>query len=211
MNKSKNIINAVTVSIDYSDFLKHIVCNKEQLDRWVIVTHISDKKTIEICKTNNLEFILSNDIYSKKSPFAKGKAINEGLRYLNSKDWILQLDSDILLPSDFRKYINEQILDKETLYGARRVDKSGNYIEEVTPSGNPVIGDIIGFFQLWHSSTISDYVDRSKTASEDDSEHFRRFTKSEFLDLSVVDVSNERCVHHDGRGPVGKRRYLLYA
>ena len=81
----------------------------------------------------------------------------------------------------------------------------------MTPSGNPVIGDIIGFFQLWHSSTFSDYVDRSKTASEDDSEHFRRFTKSEFLDLSVVDVSNERCVHHDGRGPVGKRRHLLYA
>jgi hypothetical protein len=210
MRKSKNIISAVTVCVDYSDYLKKILTNKQQVDRWLIVTHISDKKTINLCKDNNLEFILSKDIYSNKSPFAKGKAINEGLKYLKSKNWILQIDSDILLPTNFKNYIDEIDLDFETIYGAKRVDSLSNVIEEVTPRGNPVIGDIIGFFQLWHSSKFSDYVDKSKTASEDDSEHFRRFTKSKVFDLSVVDVSNERCVHHDGRGALGKRRYLLY-
>ena len=97
---------------------------------------------------------------------------------MKSKNWLLQIDSDILLPSNFKEYINEQILDREALYGARRVDSSGNFIAEVTPEGNPVIGDIIGFFHLWHSSKFNNYVDRSNTASEDDSEHFRRFTKS---------------------------------
>lgn len=211
MRKSKNIINAVTVCIDYSDYLCKIVTNSQQVDRWLIVTHISDKKTIDFCKANKLEYILSKDIYSNRSSFAKGKAINEGLKHLKSNHWILQLDSDILLPSNFKDYLNNLQLDKQVLYGATRIDSLGNAIEEKTPLGNPVIGDIIGFFQLWHSSKFNDYVDRSKTASEDDSEHFRRFSKSHVLDLSVVDVSNERCINHEGRGALGKRRYLLYA
>ena len=210
MHKSKNKINAVTVSIDYSDYLEKIILNRQQVDRWVIVTHKSDKKTIRLCESYNVEYILSRDIYSNMSPFAKGKAINEGLKYLESDDWVLQIDSDILLPDNFKASVNALHLDVDTLYGARRTNISGSIINEITPDGNPVVGDIIGFFQLWHSSKFSDYVDKSKTASEDDSQHSRRFLKREALDLFVVDVSNERCINHDGRGAYGKRKYLLY-
>jgi hypothetical protein len=211
MVKSKNIIDAVTVSIDYSDYLENILSNRHQLNRWIIITHKSDKKTINLCKEYNLEYILSRNIYADRSPFAKGRAINEGLTYLQPLNSILQLDSDILLPETFREDISVLVLDKNTIYGAKREDIEGNVIQEVTPLGYPVNNETLGYFQLWHSSKYTDYIENSKTASQDDSDHLRRFEKSSFLNFNVKDISNERCVNHDGRGVLGKRRYLLYA
>ena len=50
-------IDAVTVSIDYSDYLLKIISNKEILNSWLIITHKDDSKTINICKDNNLIYI----------------------------------------------------------------------------------------------------------------------------------------------------------
>jgi hypothetical protein len=211
MQKSKNIIDAVTVSIDYSDYLESILSNKDQLNRWVIVTHRSDKRTINLCKEHGLEYILSCNIYADQSPFAKGRAINEGLAYLQPQNWILQLDSDILLPKSFKENTSNLVLDKNCIYGSKREDTEGNIIQEVTPYGYLVNNEALGYFQLWHSSKYTDYIETSKTASQDDSDHLRRFKKSSFFNFNVVDVSNERCVNHNGRGVLGKRRYLLYA
>ena len=46
-------IDTVTVSIDYSDYLKKIISNKELLENWLIITHKDDRKTIKVCKDNN--------------------------------------------------------------------------------------------------------------------------------------------------------------
>ena len=46
-------IDTVTVSIDYSDYLKKIISNKELLQNWLIITHKDDNKTIKVCKDNN--------------------------------------------------------------------------------------------------------------------------------------------------------------
>lgn len=203
-------IDAITVCVDYSDHLNKILSNKSVLNRWVIVTHKSDIKTIDICKENGLEYILSDRIYSDMSPFAKGKAINEGLKYLCPNDWILQLDSDTLLPSDFKEYIDSYQLNREFIYGCTRIDINGEKVMEMTPDNTPVLDEVIGFFQLWHSSFTTKYSEDSKTASEDDVAHFRKFKNHEYLKIDVVDVSGERCKHHNGRGMVGKRKYLLY-
>ena len=97
-------IDTVTVSIDYSDYLSKIISNKEILENWLIITHKDDTKTIRVCKDNKLDYICSENIY-KNAQFAKSKAINEGLDYLNPQHWILNIDSDILLPKNLNQIL----------------------------------------------------------------------------------------------------------
>ena len=47
-------INAVTVCINFSHYLKHCISNKKYFKRWVIVTHEDDTDTIKLCKDNDL-------------------------------------------------------------------------------------------------------------------------------------------------------------
>ena len=200
------IIDAVTVCIDYSDYLEQILYNRRFLKRWLIVTHKSDNKTINICKKNNLDFILSENIYKNNSPFAKNNAINEGLISLKPNNWILHLDSDILLPENFNEIINGKIItDKNTIYGINRCNINENII-----STNYQIP--IGFFQLWHSSKYKDYyTDNNINNAEGDIEHAKRFNKMEILNLNCIDIQqgSHKC-NWRGRGAIGKTRYKLY-
>ena len=93
-------IYAVTVCVNFSHYLKHCISNKRFFKRWVIVTHEDDEDTIQLCKKNNLEYILSKNIY--KRTFNKGTAINEAFDYIGySEDWYLHIDADVLLPDNF--------------------------------------------------------------------------------------------------------------
>lgn len=212
MEKSVNppTIDAITVCVDYSDHLEKILSNKRFFDTWTIVTHVSDKKTINLCAKNNLTCVCSDRIYSNGAKFAKGRAINDGLTNINPKNWILHIDSDILLPMDFREHINTSNMEKDCIYGCERIELDGRLISEVTPEMLPISNEVIGFFQLWHSDFISDYPEKSDNAAHDDFKHFKRFDKFKFLDFKSIDVSGERCKNHDGRGPVGRRKYLIY-
>jgi len=203
-------IDAITVCVDYSDHLKKVLSNKKFFDSWTIVTHMSDKKTISLCKENNLTYICSDRIYSDGAKFAKGRAINDGLSKMNSKNWVLHIDSDTLLPDNFREYINAFELEMDCIYGCERIELDGRSISEVTPEMLPISNEVIGFFQLWHSSFASDYPEKSDNAAHDDFDHFKRFEKFKFFDFKSIDVSGERCKNHDGRGPVGRRKYLIY-
>ena len=93
-------INAVTVCVNFSHYLKHCISNKKYFKRWVIVTHEDDTDTIELCKKHDLEYILSKKIY--KRVFNKGAAINEGFDYLGKdKEWYCHIDADVLLHDNF--------------------------------------------------------------------------------------------------------------
>jgi hypothetical protein len=202
-------IEAVTVCVDYSHYLKQVISNKNKLDRWVIVTHKSDKDTIKLCKKENIEFVLSKKIF-KNAKFAKGKAINEGLDILEKKDWILHLDADQLLPENFRDELNSINLNKKNLYGSYRYSESGYKFGPV-----PVFWTIkgktkiirksksyyipIGHFQLWHSCVCQHYVENSKNTMSDDFKFVLSWrnpgeSKKEFreklimLNLKLIDV-----------------------
>jgi len=203
-------IDAVTVSIDYSDYLLKIISNKEILNSWLIITHKDDSKTINICKDNNIEYIYSEKIY-QNAQFAKCKAINEGLEYINPVDWVLHLDSDIKLPENFYNIIDEYVNDKETIYGSRRYDD--NYNDTSIMMGLPHIGYSVGFFQLWHSSEKNRYTDPGYTNTEGDVEHDRSFKKRFILPLNLIDVQeirNNPKLNWYGRGAIGKSRYKFY-
>tara|TARA_R100000541_G_scaffold59237_1_gene72442 strand:- start:97 stop:804 length:708 start_codon:yes stop_codon:yes gene_type:complete len=98
-------INAVTVCVNYSHYLKYCISNKRFFKRWVIVTHEDDKDTIKLCKKHNLEYILSQEIY--KRTFNKGAAINEGINYIGQdQEWFCHIDADVLLQDNFASTFN---------------------------------------------------------------------------------------------------------
>lgn len=187
-------IEAVTVCVDFSEKLEKIILNKKKLDRWVIVTHESDKDTINVCKKFKLEYICSKKIF-KNAKFAKGRAINEGLRELDKDDWILHIDSDQLLPEDFREKLLNLKLSKNKLYGAYRFSKSGKKFPPARltfqikdTKEDKIITEFInayipiGYFQLWHSSVRKTYVARSRNTLKDDY-HFITSWKTD--DISI--------------------------
>ena len=203
-------IDAVTVSIDYSDYLSKIISNKEIINNWLIITHKDDTKTINICKDNKIEYIYSEKIY-QNAQFAKCKAINEGLEKITPVDWILHLDSDIKLPENFYDVIDEHVNDKTTIYGSRRYDDDGN--DTSIMMGLPHPGWSVGFFQLWHSSEKNIYTDPGYTNTEGDVEHDRSFEKRFILPLNLIDVQeirNNPKLNWYGRGPIGKVRHKFY-
>ena len=122
-DNKKTYIEAITVCVDYSDYLNYFIkYNLNHFDRLVVVTTKKDKKTIKLCKENNLQYILTNRFYENGASFNKGKALNDGFKCLDKKDWMLIIDSDIILPKDFRKKIEKMRLDEKILYGVFRHD-----------------------------------------------------------------------------------------
>jgi hypothetical protein len=203
-------IEAVTVCVDYSHYLSKVISNKDQLDRWVIVTHESDKDTIQLCVDNDIEYVCSKNIF-KNAKFAKGRAINEGLSILNKKDWILHLDADQKLPENFRSVVTSHCTSRQKLYGAYRYNifnekfppvplvltKKNNNGEDIRYVKKLYIP--IGYFQLWHSSKFKRYIALSKNTRLDDYKFILRWkskniSKKKFrsnlvmLDLKLLDV-----------------------
>jgi len=174
-----NRIEAITVCVNYSDFLAETVkYNLNHFDRWVIVTTSDDTKTIELCRKWNLQVVTTNEFTrGGPRPFNKGRGISLGLNYLSGNSWVLHLDADIVLPQQFRQMLDVAHLDPTCLYGCDRVmiktwkewkafEKSGwlhaqhGYHLCCNFPGQARIGTRIirgrhgytpiGFFQLWH-------------------------------------------------------------
>lgn len=99
-------IEAVSVCINYSHVLKYCLDNKKYLDNWIIVTVEDDTDTINLCKENSINYIFSRRIHENGAEFAKGKAMNEGFNALDRSDWMLALDSDIILPPNVREFVS---------------------------------------------------------------------------------------------------------
>jgi len=195
-------ISCVTVSVDYSDYLQKCTSNSRHLSEWLIVTTSTDKKTIQVCNEHNLQYITTDLMYTDNSPFAKGKCVDYGISVLQPTDWILQLDSDIKLPSNFSKYINSQPLEKNCIYGSSRQFNNKKRIEIDPHTNTEHRRPLIGFFQLWHSSKYNTYPTNSNNAGGDDQEHSLRFNYPDewkYLDILVEDVSGICCENWYGR------------
>lgn len=202
-------VSAITVSINYADYLSQCISNRKHLDDWLIVTAPDDSKTLELCSDNHLDVLTTDIVYSNQAYFAKGKAINLALQQVRSPDWLLQLDSDIKLPDNFRDILNQANLDRNCIYGCKR-----QYNGQVRIEINPKTHErherpLIGFFQLWHSSRYSDYPALSLDAGNDDEQHACRFKYPDewkYLNMIVEDVSGVFCKNWYGRNM--KRRKL---
>lgn len=171
-------VEAVSVCVNYADFLNVTAeYNRGLFDRWVIVTSEKDEETREVCRKYNLEMVLTNDFY-KEGPneFCKSRGINRGVEQLSADCWHLHLDSDMILPSNFKNLLELASLSMNCIYGIDRI-MIKSWEEWVKLRDNlplwhdyyyrcqiPVGYDIgtrwvspfygyapIGAFQLWHS------------------------------------------------------------
>ena len=112
----------VQVCVNYADFLKiTLPLSKNQFDKIIVVTAPHDKKTIKVCNNNNVECVITDRMYEDKNDILnKGKGLNEGIKKLQKKDWLLITDTDIAFPSNTRSIINKYVEDKDTIYCAGR-------------------------------------------------------------------------------------------
>lgn len=115
-------LESCLICVDYADYLQHTLPrNKDYFDKMVVVTNEKDIDTINVCKDNNVECILTDKMYINGNKFNKGAALNEGFNKLSKKDWICTFDADIILQEDFRNLIEKEELNKDLLYGTQRV------------------------------------------------------------------------------------------
>ncbi len=115
-------LEAVTVCVNYSDFLKETIpFNMPLFDRWVIVTTPQDTDTRELCRRYGLRCIVTDEFFRDGDEFNKGRGIIRGIDMLAGKGWVLHLDADMVLPHSLRRSLNMANLDKEYIYGIDRV------------------------------------------------------------------------------------------
>jgi hypothetical protein len=171
-------LEAVTVCVGFGDFLAVTAeANINLFDRWVIVTTKGDSETREVCRRFSLPTLLTEEFYRDGAEFNKGRGIAMALDQIEGADWIMQLDSDIILPPDLRNWLDRAHLDPLCLYGCDRVMvKSWEDWQKLRGSGylqhdyhcrynfpagydigtrwvTPMHGWVpIGFAQLWHGS-----------------------------------------------------------
>lgn len=173
-------VEAVITCVNYGDFLEHTLPeNMELLDRVVVVTSTSDKRTQALCQRYGVDCYDTEIWHDEGASFSKGRGINLGISHLRHEGYILHMDADILLPHNFRSMLRRSKLDPKCIYGADRLNISGfdkyialknedrlhpqfQYHCLVAPNGGMSLGSRlvhgaygytpIGFFQLWHSS-----------------------------------------------------------
>lgn len=192
-------IEAVTTCVQYADFLAHTLpLNLIHFDRLIVVTAPWDEKTRKVCDTYGIEYVETNRFMENHGEFRKGHGINEGLKRLDKKAWIVHFDSDIILPTHFRESIARADLDSSMVYGIDRAEFKSyadwqRFMGEPEPpiAGNGVLihtsntgkhigtrvqfpnngGWIpIGFFQMWHAdSKVLTYPEGHTSAGREDS------------------------------------------
>lgn len=120
---SNHKIEAVIICVNYSDFLDITLNeNLKHFDQIIVVTSKEDIDTQSICKKYNATCLETNAFYLNDAKFNKGMAIDVGFSYLKYKDWVINLDADIVLPDNFRDKFLEEASDIECSYASRRYD-----------------------------------------------------------------------------------------
>ncbi len=187
-------LEAVTVSVDFDDMLDvTLAVNHPHLDTLIVVTSHEDKKTQAVCHKHGA-ICVQTDLFSKNGrKFNKGAAINAGFNYFQYFGFRLHIDSDIMLPDNFRRLLfNHHHLATDTIYGADRVDVIGRDEIDAVRSGGPqhrhkvlvesqqarkigarflcpLNGYLpLGYFQLWHAKCQKAYPYSLGTAAHDD-------------------------------------------
>jgi glycosyltransferase involved in cell wall biosynthesis len=173
-------LECVVVCVNYSDFLAHTLpYNKNLFDKMVVVTDTKDEKTKALCEYYHVTCVQTDIFYKNGNVFNKGAAIDEGLKHLSNRDWVLHLDADIYLPPLTRTVLEKLPLQNHKMYSCDRLmcpsyeqwikfmDKPRNVQEgwiyihmDAFPIGVRIAEymnqgggwEPIGYFQLWNPS-----------------------------------------------------------
>lgn len=142
-------ISALTTCVgdQYAAYLKNSYpIWKDGCDEVVVVT---DWKTFQANRFDCFEKAFVTEIFTAhKASFNKGAALSQGFAVLNPDDWVLNFDSDILPPDDWRKIVEGGLRPGKLFGCSHRYGEDGSFIPDAD------FPNIWGFFHLWH---ISDY------------------------------------------------------
>jgi hypothetical protein len=196
-------LQAVTICINYSDYLECVIDNRRHFDRWIIVTVADDVATRELCGRYGLECkvteLLPPDGKGFNAAFAKAPLVNEALAELTPQGWAIALDSDVLLPRHFRRRLEALPLSPGCIYQAagRRVceDREAfDILRRCEPWETMVSRNTrpLGYLNLFHLGTpINRYPSRtSEDYLHDDSLFASSFgvAHMEYLPMSILHV-----------------------
>jgi len=186
-------LEVVTTSVGFADLLDVTLDeNIEQTDTFIVVTAHDDIDTQNVCRKHGA-ICVPTDLFQKNGRnFNKGAAINAGMNYFQYQGWRLHLDTDILLPENFKRMLfNHTHLDRTCLYGADRIDVIGkDELQQVLDGdshqhtflagpkidrkvGHRFVSQLngylpLGYFQLWNASCQKSYPYSLGTAAHDD-------------------------------------------
>lgn len=195
-------LEAITICVNFSDYLLRCIDNRKHFNKWTIITHPTDQDTINLCSKYHLNCELSERFYENKAQFNKGKGINDGLIGIEKNGWLLHLDADILLPSNFRQFFEMAHLNKQYLYGAyNRILKNHYETSCSHRSKKKHLKYLLkGFFQLWNLEEYPNvkYPEYCKTAGTSDLDFNFNFPKTEVLPITVKHFGPV-CTFHKGR------------
>jgi hypothetical protein len=103
-------LDAVTVCVHESDSLALTLANREQFDRWLIVTVPGDRATIQFCRDHGLACHLSTVLDREGLDVLAGsnraRAMAEGVEALDRGGWVAMISSYLLLPRLFRAQLD---------------------------------------------------------------------------------------------------------
>lgn len=212
--------------------------NKSLFDKIVVVTDTKDLHTKNICEFWNIECVQTDKVYRDDDKIPnKGIAINEGLKKLDQDGWVLHMDADIFLLPLTRTILEKleiKTLKKDCLYSIDRL--MCNSYEEWYSFMHPDIRAVhegwiylhvdrfplgtrlvhyhdtgywpIGYFQLWHPSTvyIYDYPTDVSGFDRTDVVHLKRWEQDKRLlipDLVCIHLANQN--HAQGQNWLGRK------
>lgn len=119
---SPKIIEGIIICVNYSDFLAFTLpSTRTVFNKLVVVTDTSDKKTKALCDYYNVTCVQTDVFYENGEAFNKGKGINEGLKELSLRGWVVHLDADMYLPPRTRSILDNIPLDPKKIYGCDRI------------------------------------------------------------------------------------------
>jgi len=95
-----NDIRAITVCVDYHDYLRITMpINRFHFSEVMVVTSPTDLKTIEVAASNNCQVFTTDSFYANGAQFNKWLALEEGLDQFGRHGWLCIMDADIVWPT----------------------------------------------------------------------------------------------------------------
>jgi hypothetical protein len=199
-------VTCFSVCVNYADFLDIVApINKQYLDRYIIITDTKDVATVEVCNKYNLEYIQTDRFYEKTNIFGKASALNYALDKIEIADWVLFLDSDIILPVNISEECDN--LNIDNVYGMPRIFVE-TYAQYIAKDYSKLKIDnrlLLGYFQLIHNSIFNNFRFREfGDASKYDTHaatHFKKSSKgvSQLGESYVLHLGKAGGVNWSGR------------
>lgn len=177
-NASSERVTMVTSSFGYGDYFSvtgHL--NRPLVDRLIVVTSVEDGETIRAAQAAGCEVMVTAVETPTRPKFAvighKNYFINRALRTVPAEDWVVYVDSDIVVPPSFSEF-RKRSFEPGKLYGsvARRLcedeaDVLASYCDEPWVDRLEQCMGIIGYFGFFQRTSAEHQLPEGDPGRDD--------------------------------------------